>query len=95
MPLRRDASSFDDAREPAAREEAYFARGLLAEDRRSYARGATESRRDATRVSLAKEPERRQQETRESLGRRCGGDRAEFLRDRGRATRHRHVCIFM
>lgn len=59
MPLRRDASSLNDASEPAAREEAYFARGLLAEDRRSHARGATESRRDATRVSLAKEPERR------------------------------------
>lgn len=26
----------DDANEPAAREEAYFARGLLAEDRRSH-----------------------------------------------------------
>lgn len=48
------------------------------------------------RVSLSQKSRKEGSETRESLGRRCrGGGRAEFLRDRGRATRHRHVCIFM
>lgn len=55
--------------EPATREEAYFARGLLAEeDRRSHARGATVSRRDAC---LSRKRAGKKAAARESLS---GGD---------------------
>lgn len=56
MPLRRDAYSLNAPRR-AVREEAYFARGLLAEERRSHVRSHREA--ETRRVSLAKEPERR------------------------------------
>lgn len=42
------------ANSPPAYEEAYFARGLLAEDRRSHAREATESRAERRDACLSR-----------------------------------------
>ncbi|EFN74535.1 hypothetical protein EAG_00875 [Camponotus floridanus] len=74
------------ANSPPAYEEAYFARGLLAEDRRSHAREATESRAERRDACLSRK------RAGKKAGERVSG-RAEFLRDRGQATRQARLFV--
>ena len=100
IPLRRDASSFSTTLAKRPTLHVAYLRKTDGHIHDSWegppSRAAPWRERDAC-LSRAKEPERRQcrESLGESLGRRCGGGRAEFLRDRGRATRRRHVSIFM
>lgn len=76
-----------------SRGEAYFARGLLAEDRRSHEKPLPRepTRRDAclSRKRVGKKAERRERVSRRAVMAAATAEdgRAEFLRDRGRATR--------
>lgn len=90
LPERRDAAlrSTTRANSPPAYEEAYFARGLLAEDRRSHAREATESRAERRDACLSRK------RAGKKAGERVSG-RAEFLRDRGQATRQARLYFYV